>query len=61
MAREQHDKLEAIKYFKELSNISKRFVNVCYSKKKRILSEYDYMVGESPFSQVEINRLISNK
>ena len=61
MAQYKHNELTPIEYFERLANLSRRFVGLCYNQKKRILCEYNYMVGDSPFSQIEINRLISNK
>ena len=52
---------ESIEYFKKLDKWVKRWHKSCYAVKKRNLSEYDYMVGQSSFTQIEKNRILTNK
>ena len=61
MVREECNKLEALDYFKALDRWCNRYTFVMHHIQKRMLSEYDYMVGESSFSQIEINRILINK
>jgi len=62
MDKEQHDRLsESIEYFNNLDVWVKRWHKSCYEVKRRNLSQYVKVVGESMFSQVEINRILTNK
>jgi len=52
---------ESIEYFRQLDIWVQRWHKSCLKGKRRNLRESSRIVGESPFSQVEENRILTNK
>lgn len=53
--------MEAIDYFKDLDSWCNRFNNVTLEVAKRMINEYDYIIGRTKFSQIEICRILNSK